>query len=137
MVRSEFKVEDDLEELQIKISRLKKEGENIVNETLHNEGAVLIKDEIMRLLPRSGRTWKGKGKAAADANSVEKIKNETGNLNVVVGSTYKYHYLYFPDDGSNTLYHAGGLHFMKKAAENQTGSIINLCMERLTRAIEG
>lgn len=130
--------ENGIEELYERIMKLPREGEKIITETLHNEGANLIKSGIDRLLPVSGKTWEGKKKAASDNNrAILKREHESGNLNVVVGTTYNYHYLYFPDDGSNTTNHVGNQHFMLKGAENQSSKIIDVCLEKLTRAIEG
>lgn len=136
-----FNLEDEengIKSLYDKIKSLPQKGEKIVTETLHNEGAVLIKGGIDRILPSSRRTWKGKKSAASSNNrAILKRANESGNLNVVVGTTSQYHYLYFPDDGSNTLRHEGGQHFMLRGAENATGKIINICQEKLIKAIEG
>lgn len=103
--------------------------ENVVNEVLWDQGGPLINQAIMQLLPRSGRTWKGKKKAAADAQPFTQ-KNE--NLSVTITTKYSYNYLYFPDDGSTTRKHAGQRHFMFGGAENEQGKIIDLCIARLT-----
>ena len=75
-----------------------------VDDVLHNEGASIIKEEIMRLLPESGRKWKGKRTAAKQAQPFTQ-KNES--LAVTIKTRSAYHYLYFPDDGSNTRNHVG------------------------------
>lgn len=102
--------------------------ENVVNEVLWDQGGPLINQAIMQLLPRSGRTWKGKKKAAADAKP---FVQRNDNLAVVI-KTYGYDYLYFPDDGSTTRKHAGQQHFMFQGAENEQKKIIDLCIARLT-----
>jgi hypothetical protein len=102
--------------------------ENVVNEVLWDQGGPLINQAIMQLLPRSGRTWKGKKKAAADAKP---FVQRNDNLAVVI-KTYGYDYLYFPDDGSTTRKHAGQQHFMFQGAENEQEKIIDLCIARLT-----
>lgn len=107
-------------------------AERTVNDVLHNEGGKLISDEIMRLLPESGRTWKGKRAAAKRAKPFTQV-NE--NLAVVVRTVSAYNYLYFSDDGTNTRRHVGykgrPREFMQKGAENQTGVIIDRCINRL------
>ncbi len=109
-----------------------------VDEVLHNEGAKLIQEEIMRLLPESGRNWKGKRTAAKQAQPFTQ-KNES--LSVTVRTKSAYHYLYFPDDGSNTRNHVGfkgkPREFMFKGAENQSSRIMDLCINRLIEKWEG
>ena len=108
------------------------DAERTVNDVLHNEGGKLIQEEIMRLLPESGRKWKGKRTAAKRAKPFTQ-KNE--NLAVIVRTVSSYHYLYFPDDGTNTKRHIGykgrPREFMYKGAENQTSKIIDRCIDRL------
>ena len=104
-----------------------------VDEVLHNEGGRLIQEEIMRLLPESGRKpWKGKKPAAKRAQPFTQ-KNES--LSVTIRTKSAYHYLYFPDDGSNTKNHVGykgkPREFMFKGAENQSSRIMDLCINRL------
>ena len=104
-----------------------------VDNVLHNEGGRLIQEEIMRLLPESGRKpWKGK-KTAAKRTQPFTQKNES--LAVTIRTKSAYHYLYFPDDGTNTKRHVGykgkPREFMFKGAENQTSRIMDLCINRL------
>ena len=109
-----------------------------VDDVLHNEGANLIKEEIMRLLPESGRKWKGKRTAAKHAQPFTQ-KNES--LAVTIRTKSAYHYLYFPDDGSNTRNHVGykgkPREFMFHGADNQKGRIMDLCINRLIEKWEG
>lgn len=125
------------ETLQRAIQLYSGDAERTVNDVLHNEGGELIKEEIMRLLPESGRTWKGKRRAAKQAQPFSQ-KNE--NLAVIVRTVSAYHYLYFPDDGSNTKNHIGykgrPREFMYKGAENQTSEIIDRCINRLIQRWE-
>jgi hypothetical protein len=107
----------------------------VVNEVLHNEGGKLIADEIMRLLPESHRTWKGKKAAAKQADP---FVQENGTLSVTIRTEPAYHYLYFPDDGSNTKNHnKQQYHFMQRGGENKQAEIINRCIARLTEEFEG
>jgi len=103
-----------------------------VDEVLHNEGAALIKEEIMRLLPESGRDWKGKRTAA---RRTQPFTQTNESLAVTIRTKSAYHYLYFPDDGTNTKRHIGfkgkPREFMKTGAENQTSRIMDLCVNRL------
>ena len=103
-----------------------------IDDVLHNEGGKLIQEEIMRLLPESGRKWKGKKTAAKRA---QPFVQRDGSLSVTIASKPAYNYLYFPDDGTNTKHHIGykgrPREFMYKGAENQTGAIIDRCIDRL------
>lgn len=138
MAMATFKLDaQQIETLQQAIQRYSGDAERTVNDVLHNEGGKLINDEIMRLLPQSGRTWKGKRTAAKHAKPFSQ-KNE--NLAVIVRTVSAYHYLYFPDDGTNTRRHVGykgkPREFMYKGAENQTGEIIDRCINRLIQRWE-
>ena len=103
----------------------------LVDDVLHGEGAQLIKERIAPLLPQSGRTWKGKGRAASAAMPAS-FAQDNGTLSVTVAARNKYHYLYFPDDGSNTKRHAGNQQFMQRGAEDASAEIIDLCIGKLT-----
>ena len=120
------------ETLERAIKLYQGDAERTVNEVLHNEGGKLIQEEIMRLLPVSGRDWTGKRKAAKYAKPFTQVD---GNLAVTVKTVNAYHYLYFPDDGTNTKNHVGykgkPREFMYKGAENQTSKIIDRCIDRL------
>lgn len=126
----------DYKELDSLLNLVKQAGdpEKGINEVLHGTGGDLISKNIAHLLPRSGRTWRGKAKAAADAQPFTK---ENGNLCVTVKTRGAYHYLYFPDDGSNTKRHAGGLHFMERGAESSKEKIIDEITTKLIAQIEG
>lgn len=108
-------------------------AEEVINDVLWNEGGQLIRDEIVRLLPRSGRTWKGKKKAAKDTMPFSQFNDRSGEVLVKTKSAYGY--LYFPNDGANTYRHEGGQDFMFRGAENQQEEIINRCITRLTEIL--
>lgn len=108
-----------------------------IDDVLHNEGGRIINDEIMRLLPESGRKWKGKKTAA---KRTQPFLQENGSLSVTIKTKNAYHYLYFPDDGTNTRNHVGykgtPREFMYHGAENKTAQIMELCINRLIRQWE-
>ena len=79
----------------------------IIDKVLRSEGAEEIKKQIARLLPSSGRHWKGKAPAASSAMP-GRFDQDNGELSVTIAARGKYHYLYFPDDGSNTRKHGVG-----------------------------
>lgn len=123
----------EFEKLQDKIKNFQGDAEEVINDVLHGEGSQLIQDEIKNLMPVSGRSWKGKKPAAKGAKSLTDMK---GNLFVEVKTTSNYHYLYFPDDGSNTRKHAGNQQFFLKGAETQQEPIIDLCVTKLIDSFE-
>jgi len=107
--------------------------EDAINAVLLNEGGKLIHDEIKRLMPMSGKRWKGKKAPAKTANSLQIVG---GNLSVTVKAKKAYQYLYFPDDGSNTRRHAGNQQFFLNSGENQKEEIVNRCINRLVNSFE-
>lgn len=128
-----FRLEaNDFLKLEKVMIEFRGDTEKVVNDVLHNEAGQLIKEEIIRLMPKSGRKWKGKKGAAKNSNSL-KIKGDD-NLAVEVKTTNNYHYLYFPDDGTNTRKHIGNQQFFSHGAKNQSEEIINRCIDRLVNS---
>lgn len=105
----------------------------LIDEVLHGEGADYIKSEIAMLIPSSGRHWKGKA-APASAAMPAHFSQDNGTLSVTIAARGRYGYLYFPDDGSNSMRHQGDQGFMQRGAENATSKIIDLCVGRLVDA---
>ena len=108
-------------------------AEEIVNEYLWTQGGELIKESIQKILPESGRSWSGK---RAEAKSTDPFQEEKGNLAITVKSKKSYQYLYFPDDGSNTVHHCGNQQFMYNGAENASEAIGNNIVEKLVERLE-
>ena len=105
----------------------------IIDKVLRSEGAEEIKKQIARLLPSSGRHWKGKAPAARSAMP-GRFDQDNGELSVTIAARGKYHYLYFPDDGSNTRKHAGNKQFMLHGAEAAAPKVVEMCVGKLTDA---
>ena len=105
----------------------------IIDKVLRSEGAEEIKKQIARLLPSSGRHWKGKAPAARSAMP-GRFDQDNGELSVTIAARGKYHYLYFPDDGSNTRKHAGNKQFMLHGAESAAPKVVEMCVGKLTEA---
>jgi len=105
----------------------------IIDKVLRSEGAEEIKKQIARLLPSSGRHWKGKAPAASSAMP-GRFDQDNGELSVTIAARGKYHYLYFPDDGSNTRKHAGNKQFMLHGAEAAAPKVVEMCVGKLTEA---
>lgn len=108
-------------------------AEEIINEYLWEQGKDLIKESIQKILPESGRSWKKKKAAAV---STDPFREEQGNLSVTVKTKSTYNYLYFPDDGSNTIHHYGNQQFMYNGAESVSEVIGNNIVEKLVERLE-
>ena len=126
----------EMDKLQDAINRSTQQAGPVIDAVLRNEGAQKIKKNIAMILPSSGRNWKGKG-APASAAMPAHFKQENGTLSVTIVARDKYHYLYFPDDGSNTKRHAGNQQFMRRGAEAASASIVDMCVGRLIDNFEG
>lgn len=122
-----------MDDLQQAMKDFQGNTEEIINDVLHNEAGELVQDAIKRLMPVSGKTWKGKKKAAKHSNS---MMNVNENLALTVKSKTAYNYLYFPDDGSNTRRHIGNQQFFKKGGESQIDEIKDRCIGRLVNDFE-
>lgn len=123
----------DFEALQKAMEAYEGNTEETINDVLHNQGGELISNSVRRLIPVSGKNWKGKAKAAKSGNSLQNV-NE--HLAVTVKTTKKYQYLYFPDDGTNTRRHIGNQRFFEKGGEAVKDEIIERCVGRLTNNFE-
>lgn len=108
-------------------------AEKSINEVFHNDAPPIVSEEIKRLMPVSGKTWKGKAPAAKSAKS---LTDETANLSFTVKTTGKYHYLYFPDDGTNTKRHVGNQQFFQRGGENKQTEIVDRCISRIVKDFE-
>lgn len=118
----------EFDRLTERIKEYQGDAENAINEVLWGEGGQRINDAIMELLPSSGRTWRGKPRAA---KSAAPFTQENDNLSVTIRTKGTYNYLYFPDDGSTTRKHEGNQQFMFRGAENEQEHIIDLCIAKL------
>ena len=105
-------------------------AEKSINDVFHNDAPPIGSEEIKRLMPVSGKTWKGKAPAAKTAKS---LTDEKANLSFTVKTTGKYHYLYFPDDGTNTRRHVGNQQFFKRGGENKQTEIVDRCINRIVK----
>ena len=125
----------DAEELDALQEAMEQFGEGAakeINDVLQDAGVREIKQEIQLLLPVSGRSWKKKKPAGKGA---QPFTQENGMLEVTVKTVNNYHYLYFPDDGSNTKKHAGNQQFMLGGAENASEKIVEQCIGRLAESL--
>lgn len=126
----------EIEKIQEMIAKMAdgRAAEQEINQYLLTEGGELIKVGIQALLPVSGRSWAGKN---PPASAVDPFTVQGGNLSVTVRTRNGYHYLYFPDDGSDTKRHIGNQNFMFQGAINKETEITNGVIERLLKKMEG
>lgn len=108
-------------------------AEQSINDVFHNDAPPMVEEKIRLLMPMSGRTWAGKAPPARTAKSLTK---ETGNLSFAVKTKGEYHYLYFPDDGSNTRNHVGNQQFFHRGGEMTQTEIVDLCITRMVNDFE-
>lgn len=119
----------EFDKLQKAMKEFEGNVETTINDVLHNQAGELIQDSVRRLIPVSGRTWKGKKAPAKTAKSSLKQVNE--NLAVTIKNSKNYQYLYFPNDGTSTKRHAGNKQFFEKGGEAVQEEIINRCIKKL------
>ncbi len=118
----------EFDNLQETLANYAGDAEEAINEVLHNYAGERAQEEIRRLIPVSGKTWKGKAPAAKTAKS---MRNLHGNLSETVTTAKKYQYLYFPNDGTNTRRHVGNQQFFEKGGEAAMGDIVDKMYHRL------
>ena len=123
----------EIERLQTAMKEYSGNVEEAINEILHNEAGELIQEQIKLLMPVSGAKWKGKKSPAKTSNS---LRNVPGNLSITVTTTKNYQYLYFPDDGTSTVKHAGNKQFFARGGEAAKEDIIDRCIAKLTNKFE-
>lgn len=125
-------VSTEIDDLGLALQNFPGDAESVINNVLHNEGGPLADKAIHNLMPTSGKRWKGKKPAAKSSKS---LTQENENLAVTVRTTYSYHYLYFPDDGTNTRRHVGNQRFFERGGESVVDDIIDRCVEKLVNKL--
>lgn len=126
---------DEIDALQDVLDQYGDKATKVINAVLHSSAIPIIENNIISLLPSSGRKWKGKKAAASSTNPFRNDISEL--LTVIVRSKSQYNYLYFPDDGSNTDHHRGDQHFMQRGADDSLDRITELCTANLKLKLEG
>ncbi len=122
-------LETGLDELQELIVNYAGNAGPVIDKVLYEQGGDIIIDNIKPLIHPSGRSWRGKKKSAVLA---EPFRKEGITMGVVVKTTTAYNYLYFPDDGSNTVNHRGQQNFSGRGLEQSVDTLIDLCIDALT-----
>lgn len=123
---------EDIQTLQDAMEGAGDQAGRVIDRYLHDTGGGEIEQRITDRLPVSGRRWKGKRSGAKQSKP---FRQQFSPLAVTTTTQTNYNYLYFPDDGSNTVRHYGGQHFMLHGAEDARESIVDGIMEQLMNAI--
>ena len=123
----------DIDRLQKAMENYQGNTESAINDVLHNEVFGIAEPSIRNLIPVSGKRWKGKKPGAKSSKS---LTQENGNLSVTVKTTASYHYLYFPDDGTNTRRHIGNQRFFERGGEAVLSEVAERCINRLVNDFE-
>ena len=104
------------------------DAERALTDALHGSGPTIY-GRINPLISPSGRTFKGH---AASARKSDWPRYDTGaNLAVTVSTKAKWRYLYFPDDGSSTVRHAGNQQFFRRGGELAAPEVVERCVAAL------
>lgn len=123
----------EIDRLQKAMEEYQGDTEAAINDVLHNEAGAMIQEGINLYMPFSGVNWKGKKPPARLGKS---LRNINAHLSVTVTTTGNYHYLYFPDDGTNTRRHIGNQQFFRKGGELMQSEIVDRCINRLVTEFE-
>ena len=124
-----IKYETDFNRLQKEIEAYPGYAGTVIDEVLMTSGAEQIIEDILPLVPVSGRTWRGKKQPAKMA---EPFQGKRITMGVEINAKNAYHYLYFPNDGTNTINHAGEQYFMERGLEAAAPKVIDMCIDKLT-----
>lgn len=112
--------------LERTIKEYQQGAEEKITNYLHGKGYEILSNSIQNRIPVSNR----KKKHARNYKALRDRKKGS-NLAVIIGTAPKYDYLYFPDDGSNTVHHAGEQHFFEKGVEAEEENVVNQILDAL------
>ena len=127
-----LELNSNMDELQKALEAYRGNAEEAINSVLHGkEVSDLAQKSIYNLMPRS---TKKKGAHAVDSKSLSSITSD--NLALTVAAKGKWHYLYFPDDGTNTIRHVGNQRFFERGGDAVSGDIAKRCISKLIENFE-
>lgn len=122
--------ESNVLELEATIKEYQDGAEEKINKYLHGKGYEMFEKSIRSAMPESNRTWHGKKVAAKAARSLQD-GNKSESLAVTIRAKTEYGYLYFPNDGTNTIHHQGNQQFFRKGVEEKENDAINSLIDAL------
>lgn len=111
---------DQVDRLQNAIKEYHDNAEKKITNYLHGQGYERLSGSIQRLIPVSDR----RKRHARDADALMD-RDTDSNLSVTIGTRNSYNYLYFPDDGSNTLHHIGNQQFFFQGVQQEEERVMN------------
>ena len=117
---------DSIDVLERAIKEYQQGAEDKITGYLHDKGYQTLSNSIQSMIPVSDRKKKHAKNSAALMD-----RQKGSRLAVTVGTRSKFHYLYFPDDGTNTKHHAGKQHFFERGVEAQEENVINGILDAL------
>lgn len=130
----------EIVKLQNKISQLPDVMEDVINDTLHTDGAEITIEEITKFIPVSTFKNRMRKKKHAKTSNWSKVKNDNLGFTITTkgGAAKKkgsFGYLVFPNEGrgpSNPVEQR----FMEKGLEKATPRIMNRLNERIDKKLE-
>jgi hypothetical protein len=125
--------EKDFDRLAQAIASYGEHAEERISDVIHSSGDT-IRDRIDPLIHASGRTFKGHRSGARGTAWARYITGVP--LEITVHTVPSRGYLYFPDDGTNTVRHAGDQQFMLRGAEAAAPEIITRALDALVEQFE-
>lgn len=128
--------DDSLDELMKHIKEYGDNADRAVSAYLAEKGGRDIMEKISVILPVSNNRLSPGAKSSAYRSLDRVFRQAVDGLSVTVRTQNKFHYLYFPDDGSTTRHHYGNQQFMLHGAEAAAEDIIAGAIERLTSKFE-
>jgi len=129
-----FSLDDtDFERMAQAMANYGEDGAERVSEVIHSSGD-LIRERIDPLIHSSGRTFKGHRSGVRGTKWAHYLTGEP--LAITVRAITSRQYLYFPDDGSNTVRHYGNQQFMMRGTEAAAPEIITRSLDALVEKFE-
>lgn len=114
-------------------------AEKKITEYLHGKGYDVLSSSIQNAIPVSDDLSKhGKNQPKGHARMMQALRDRDkgSNLAVIIGTKSRWNYLYFPDDGSNTVHHAGNQQFFQTGVERKENEVINDLLDVLNFEME-
>lgn len=130
---------ESMEKLATAIKAYGPDAEKKITEYLHGKGYDVLSSGVQNAIPVSDSLKKhGKKQPKSHARDKQALKDKDKgtNLSVIIGSIPSRNYLYFPDDGSNTIHHAGNQQFFKAGVEKKEAEVINELLDILSFKME-
>lgn len=123
---------DGVQELAAEITAFGAGAGQRIQGVLNDFAAAEIKGNILPLVHSSGRVFSGHRQGAKAAGPERVFTHSVKDMTLIVRTSARFGYLYFPDDGSTTRRHAGQQHFMDRGLQRSVKTITDRCLAALT-----